>query len=63
MLEIKRCPKCNGDMIKCAFEKFPVVVSSQSTKLFENRITDVIPYVCANCGYTELYGKNPRNLL
>lgn len=63
MLEIKRCPKCNGEMIECVFEKFPVVVKGRSPELFENKTTDLIPYVCGSCGYTELYGKDPQNLI
>jgi len=63
LLEIKRCPKCNGEMVECVFEKFPMVVRSLSPKLFENKTTDINPYVCTSCGYTEFYGKNPENLL
>lgn len=63
MAELKKCSKCNGEMVQCSFESFPMNVKSISPKLYVNKTTEIIPYVCLNCGFTDFYAKDPNRLL
>mgnify|MGYP001002063024 CR=1 FL=1 len=57
------CPKCKSKLTKCvartntmcdlAAYKFPV-------KPFGKGYSDLFPYVCPVCGYTEWYVENPE---
>jgi predicted nucleic-acid-binding Zn-ribbon protein len=54
MSEVKKCPKCNGEMVQGEFLKnLPkvVVFSKQSQRSFDK----VIPYYCKKCGFMEIY--------
>jgi predicted Zn-ribbon and HTH transcriptional regulator len=54
MSEVKKCPKCKGEMIQGEFLKnLPkVVVFSKESRRSLDR---VIPIYCKKCGFMELY--------
>jgi len=52
--EVKKCPKCNGEMVQGEFLKnLPkvVVFSKDGRQFFEK----VIPSYCKKCGFMEIY--------
>ncbi len=54
MSEVKKCPKCNGEMVQGEFLKnLPkvVVFSKDGRPSFEK----VIPTCCKKCGFMEIY--------
>lgn len=60
---LKRCSKCDNEMVECSFDSYPVIVKSQNQKLYECKSSKVIPYVCVNCGHIEFYANSPQNLV
>lgn len=61
--DLKRCPKCNSEMAQCVFESIPMNVKSVCQKLYVDKTTEIMPYVCIQCGYTEFYAKYPQKLI
>jgi predicted nucleic-acid-binding Zn-ribbon protein len=55
MNEVKKCPKCGGEMKDAAL--FP-----RSTLGGFWKPRTVLPYVCRVCGYIELYEKANREV-
>jgi predicted Zn-ribbon and HTH transcriptional regulator len=54
MSEVKKCPKCRGEMIQSEFLKnLPkvLVLSREGRRSFDR----VIPTYCKKCGFMELY--------
>lgn len=59
------CPKCKAVLTKCIATG--VVTKFSATKLPEKVFTtketsQLFPFVCSNCGYTEWYAEKPENL-
>lgn len=59
------CPKCKNILTKCIATG--VVTKLSATKLPEKVFTtkessQLFPFVCPNCGYTEWYAEKPENL-
>lgn len=55
MSEVKKCPKCGGEMERGTLDVLlgMHIVSKRGSKI---RAGDkVSPYYCMNCGYVELY--------
>jgi predicted Zn-ribbon and HTH transcriptional regulator len=54
MSEVKKCPKCNGEMVQGGFLKnLPkVIVFPKESRRSLNR---VIPTYCRECGFVEIY--------
>jgi predicted Zn-ribbon and HTH transcriptional regulator len=52
--KVKKCPKCNGEMVQGEFLKnLPkVVVFSKEGR---RSLDKVIPFYCKNCGFIEIY--------
>ena len=54
MSEVKKCPKCNGEMVQGEFLKnLPKVVVFP--KEGRRRFDRVTPTYCKNCGFIEIY--------
>ena len=54
MSEIKKCPKCNGEMVQGELLKnLPKIAVSQ--KEGSRRFDKVIPICCTKCGFIEIY--------
>lgn len=58
------CVKCNGILIKCiangGIKNF--TVTKLPEKVFTTKETsNIFPFVCSNCGYTEWYAEKPEN--
>ena len=54
MKEVKKCPKCNGEMVQGEFLKnLPkvAVISKEGRRRFDR----VIPSYCEKCGFMEIY--------
>jgi len=54
MSEVKKCPKCNGEMVRGEFLKnLPkvVVFPMEGRRSFDK----VIPIYCKKCGFMEIY--------
>ena len=54
MSDVKKCPKCNGEMVQCEFLKnFPkvVVFPKEGRRSFDR----VISTYCKKCGFMEIY--------
>lgn len=56
LMDNKKCPKCNGEMIKASikghfsgFRNDEVVDGTNTTR-----------YMCKDCGYIEEYADNPK---
>ena len=52
--EVKKCPKCNGEMVQGEFLKnLPkiVVFSTEDRRSFDS----TIPIYCEKCGFIEIY--------
>jgi predicted nucleic-acid-binding Zn-ribbon protein len=54
MSEVKKCPKCGGEM-----EKAELLPRSTLGGIWKPRM--ILPYVCGKCGYIELYEKTKRD--
>ena len=54
MNEVKKCPKCGGEMVKGEFLKNLPKVAISPKKL-RKRYDTVIPTCCKNCGFIEMY--------
>lgn len=63
MADSKVCSICNSDMVECSFESVPIFVKNAKQKLYENKSTQIIPYVCTKCGAIVFFAKNPEKLL
>jgi hypothetical protein len=50
-------------MVECSFESVPIFVKNAKQKLYENKSTQIIPYVCTKCGAIVFFAKNPEKLL
>ena len=53
------CPKCNSDNSR-TWNLFGANVAKPGSFIGTSSVQAL---VCLNCGYTELYAKNPENLL
>jgi len=54
MSEVKKCPKCSGEMVQGEFLKnLPKVIAipKRGRRSFDR----VIPIYCKNCGFMEIY--------
>jgi hypothetical protein len=49
-------------MVECSFESVPIFVKCANQKLYENKSTQIILYVCSKCGSIEFFAKNPEKL-
>jgi len=60
MSEIKKCPKCHGEMIKGSKENlernFACTRGEPNPEVPQN--VKIQPYYCKNCGYMEFYREN-----
>lgn len=59
------CPKCSVELTKClasgGMRKFSVTKLPE--KVFStNETSDISPFVCSACGYTEWYADKPETL-
>ena len=57
MSEVKKCPKCGGEMEegeRITAYMTQAVTFAKKTDLFGDKI---IPFYCKSCGYIELYKK------
>jgi predicted nucleic-acid-binding Zn-ribbon protein len=64
MSEVKKCPKCGGEMEKgdCLFGYVLSVKLQYFSKEKELLQDSVVPSYCKNCGYIELYrAKKAKN--
>lgn len=56
------CPKCNEKLTKCiiynGYDFKAVLINAKS---FTENSSNMIPYVCSNCGYIEWYVEKPEN--
>lgn len=54
MSEVKKCPKCGGEMVRVSrlSDGHAAVQLSNGLLSFEGK---VIPYYCKKCGFIELY--------
>jgi predicted Zn-ribbon and HTH transcriptional regulator len=60
MSEVKKCPKCSGEMLQGEFLKnLPKVVVSP--KKGRRRFDKVIPAYCTKCGFIEIYKEMKKN--
>jgi predicted nucleic-acid-binding Zn-ribbon protein len=54
MSEVKKCPKCGGEIVEGEFLKnIPKVTIFP--KKGRRRFDRVIPFYCKNCGFIEVY--------
>lgn len=54
MSEVKKCPKCSGEMVQGEFLKhLPKVIVSP--KKGRRSLDRVIPTYCKKCGFMEIY--------
>jgi predicted nucleic-acid-binding Zn-ribbon protein len=53
--EVKKCPKCGGDMQKADY--LSGYGAARLVKFGDIRGDKVIPLYCTKCGYIELYRK------
>jgi len=52
--EVKKCPKCNGEMVQGEFLKnLPKIVAF--SKEGQRRFDRVMPTYCKKCGFLEIY--------
>lgn len=57
MTEVKKCPKCNGDMELGYFTYAHYWKKGTGTSLLDfGRRTRVFAHKCRTCGYVELWG-------
>jgi len=70
--EEKRCPKCDGEMLKGEFSSVanfgvtrePHFVATYGwMQVKYDRATPVDSYMCLKCGFIEFYGRNPLVVL
>ncbi|WP_368487944.1 hypothetical protein [Clostridium sp. BJN0013] len=65
MTELKKCSKCNANLVEChiEFNTFSMLVAKTPRKhLFNLKPTELFPFVCPNCGFTEWYAKDLTKL-
>jgi predicted nucleic-acid-binding Zn-ribbon protein len=54
--EVRRCPKCNGEMEEGErLFSYNDVYLRRKNLHWWNRSDEVVPLFCRNCGYIELY--------
>ena len=61
MSEVKKCPKCGGEMVEAETLIPKVTIFPKKGRWLGDR---VIPTYCKNCGFIEIYKemkKKPRN--
>lgn len=57
------CPKCSSSLVKCVAKTgttFNLTAYKFPGKLFDKNHSELFPYVCPVCGYTEWYVENPE---
>ncbi|MFT8315590.1 MAG: hypothetical protein ABF633_15275 [Clostridium sp.] len=57
------CSKCNSKLTKCVIKPDPLVkfmAYKFPVKPFTKEYSELSPYVCPICGYTEWYAENPE---
>jgi len=52
MSEVRKCPKCGGEMEKGRIFTYGGISFAKKGDWFGDKI---IPYYCKNCGYIEIY--------
>ena len=57
MSEVKKCPKCNREMIKGSKENLGInfACTRRELNLEVPQLVKIQPYYCKNCGYIEFY--------
>ena len=60
------CVKCECEMIQAELTGnniYPLILKNKRNGILDSeKRTDVICYVCPECGYIELYAKDPQRL-
>jgi len=56
MSEVKKCPKCGGEMVQISRLSNGHAAIQLSNGWLSSQ-GKVIPFCCQNCGYIELYGE------
>ena len=57
------CPKCNNKLTKCVAKTdtmFNLTAYRFPLKTFDKEFSELFPYVCSGCGYTEWYVEKPE---
>ena len=61
-----KCVKCGIEMFQANMSGnglYPVLLTNKKKGVFENeKRTQVLCYVCSDCGYIELYAEKPNEL-
>ena len=55
MSEVKKCPKCGGEMEKGTRITGYLTIAIRFTKWGDLKGDMIIPFYCKKCGYIELY--------
>ena len=61
-----RCSKCDIEMFSAKLTGntlYPLILTNKKKGILETeKRSDVLCYVCPDCGYIELYAENPKKL-
>lgn len=61
-----KCVKCDSEMIQAEITGnniYPLILKNKRKGILASTIrTDVLCYVCPECGYIELYAREPKKL-
>ena len=61
-----KCVKCDSEMIQAVLTGnniYPLFLKNKRNGIIDSeKRADVICYVCPECGYIELYAKDPKKL-
>jgi len=55
MSEVKKCPKCGGEMEKGARITGYLTIAVRFTRMSDLKGDMIIPYYCKKCGFIELF--------
>lgn len=59
------CTKCNSKLVKCVGKTgtmFNLTAYKFPVKPFSKEYSELSPYVCPVCGYTEWYAEEPKKI-
>jgi predicted nucleic-acid-binding Zn-ribbon protein len=64
--KMMKCVKCDSEMIQAELtgnNMYPLILKNKKKGIFDSEMRmDVLCYVCPECGYIELYAKDPKKL-
>lgn len=61
-----KCVKCDSEMIQAELTGnniYPLILKNKKSSILDSeKRMDVLCHVCPDCGYIELYAKDPKKL-